>query len=147
MEVVLLWKGQRYTAQADPTEPLYAVAKRLSLPVGAEILAAKTAQGIHELAAPVGTQTFFQLVGWEDPEGKLVFWHSSAHLLAEAIQHFWPQCKLTIGPPIENGFYYDIDFGGQPPTPEDFPALKPSFSSWRRNQSTLSGKRFPCRKP
>jgi len=122
-----VWKGQRYTAQADSAEPLYAVVERLGLPAGTEVLASKTAEGIHELAAPVGGQTFFQLVGWEDPEGKYVFWHSSAHLLAEAIQSFWPDCQLTIGPPIENGFYYDIDFRGHPPSPEDFPRIEQKF--------------------
>lgn len=127
MAIVLEWKGQRYTAEADPEEPLYAVLQRLGLPAGTEILAAKTQEGLHELAAPVGPHSFFQLVGWESPEGKFVFWHSSAHILAEAIQHFWPDCKLTIGPPIENGFYYDIDFGGHPPSPADFPRIEQKF--------------------
>ena len=52
----------------------------------------------------------FELLTWNDDEGKSVFWHSSAHLLAEAIQHYYPNSKFAIGPPIENGFYYDIEF-------------------------------------
>ena len=52
----------------------------------------------------------FELLTWDDDEGKSTMWHSSAHLMAEAIQTFYPDVKFAIGPPIENGFYYDIEF-------------------------------------
>jgi len=57
-----------------------------------------------------GSLNFFT---WNDSEGKRAFWHSSAHVLAQALLHLYPNCKLTIGPPIDNGFYYDADFEGQ----------------------------------
>lgn len=127
MERKLHWRGQTFSVLAASDEPLYAVLERVGLPVGQEILAAKANGTIHELQAPVGDKVEFQLLDWETPEGKFVFWHSSAHILAEAILTFWPNAKLTIGPPIENGFYYDIDFGGQPPSPEDFPRIEAKF--------------------
>lgn len=61
-----------------------------------------------------------QLLTWNDDLGKKAFWHSSAHLLAQAILEFYPNAKLTIGPAIENGFYYDIDFGGETFSEKDF---------------------------
>ena len=57
-----------------------------------------------------GSLKFFT---WNDSEGKRAFWHSSAHVLAQALLNLYPNCKLTIGPPIDNGFYYDADFEGQ----------------------------------
>lgn len=122
--IELRWRGQTFTTEASPSEPLAEVLVRLGLPAGTEILTAKVGNQIHELSAPVGPHTTFELLDWEAPEAKMVFWHSSAHLLAEALEAFWPNCKLTIGPPIENGFYYDVDFGESGPTPEDFPKIE-----------------------
>ena len=64
------------------------------------------------------------LFTWNNPEGKSTFWHSSAHLLAEALEALYPGIKLGIGPPIENGFYYDIDFGDQSFSADDFPKVE-----------------------
>jgi threonyl-tRNA synthetase len=125
--ITLIWQGQPYEVEASPETPLYEVLKSLGLPAGTTILAAKTPAGIHELAAPVNGHTQFRLLSWDDPEGKYVFWHSSAHILAEALESFWPHCKLTIGPPIEQGFYYDVDFGGNGPSPEDFEKIEKKF--------------------
>lgn len=125
--ITLIWQGQPYEVEASPETPLYEVLKSLGLPAGTAILAAKTPAGIHELAAPVNGHMQFRLLSWDDPEGKYVFWHSSAHILAEALESFWPHCKLTIGPPIEQGFYYDVDFGGNGPSPEDFEKIEEKF--------------------
>lgn len=125
--VQLSWRGQAYTLEANPEEPLHALLTRVGLLAGTEILAAKSNGAFHELSASIGTSTNFTLLDWESPEGKYVFWHSSAHILAEAILQLWPHARLTIGPPIENGFYYDIDFGEGGPTPEDFPAIEQKF--------------------
>ncbi|MCS6790613.1 MAG: threonine--tRNA ligase [Bacteroidia bacterium] len=125
--LTLRWQGKIQQAEAKPDEPLYAPLQRSGLPAGTEILTARTSKGIHELQALIGDATEFELLGWDSHEAKSVFWHSSAHILAEAILHFWPKAKLTIGPPIENGFYYDIDFAGDAPTPEDFPRIERRF--------------------
>ncbi|MCS7297254.1 MAG: threonine--tRNA ligase [Bacteroidia bacterium] len=127
MRVRLHWRGQTLEAESEPDEPLYAILLRVGLPGGSDILAAKSSCSIHELQAPIGEKQEFYLLEWDSPEARQVFWHSSAHLLAEAILSFWPNAKLTIGPPIENGFYYDIDFEGNPPSPEDFPRIEAKF--------------------
>jgi threonyl-tRNA synthetase len=69
---------------------------------------------------PIHSDADIKLHTWKDDEGKYAFWHSSAHLLAEALEALYPGVKLGIGPPIENGFYYDIDTGDHVLTPEDF---------------------------
>ncbi|MCS7189042.1 MAG: threonine--tRNA ligase [Bacteroidia bacterium] len=127
VKIRLKWRGEVWETEAEPQECLHTVLERLQLPVGTEILTAKVGKTIHELSAPIDSHSNFELLGWESPEGKYVFWHSSAHILAEAILSFWPKAKLTIGPPIENGFYYDIDFEGNGPTPEDFPKIEKKF--------------------
>ena len=55
-----------------------------------------------------------KILTWNDKSGKTAFWHSSAHLMAEALETLYPGVKFGIGPPIENGFYYDVDLGGRP---------------------------------
>src|SRR5690606_20309775 len=66
-----------------------------------------------ETTTPIATDVTVQLLTWNDDLGKKAFWHSSAHLLAQAILEFYPNAKLTIGPAIEKGFYYDVDFGDE----------------------------------
>ena len=61
---------------------------------------------------------------WEDPKGKSAFWHSSAHLFAQIVKELYPKSKLTIGPPIENGFYYDLDLGDQTISENDFEKIE-----------------------
>src|SRR5690606_38158309 len=73
-----------------------------------------------ETVTPITTDATVQLLTWNDDMGKKAFWHSSAHLLAQAILAFYPNAKLTIGPAIENGFYYDVDFGDETFSEKDF---------------------------
>ena len=67
------------------------------------------------------------LYTFDSPEGKNAFWHSSAHVLAQAVQELYPGVKLTIGPAIENGFYYDLDLGENSISENDFPAIEKKF--------------------
>lgn len=78
-----------------------------------------------ELSTPI-TKINIHIVfyTWENAPGKKAFWHSSAHLLAQALLEIYPQAKLTMGPPIDNGFYYDVDLGGAPISEKDFPNLE-----------------------
>ncbi|MCS6980681.1 MAG: threonine--tRNA ligase [Flavobacteriales bacterium] len=78
----------------------------------------------YELDRPITRDARVRILTWEDPEGKAAFWHSSAHILAEAVQALYPHARFGIGPPIENGFYYDIDFGDTVLREEDLPALE-----------------------
>lgn len=73
-----------------------------------------------ETTTPLTEDATIQLLTWNDELGKKAFWHSSAHLLAQAILEFYPNAKLTIGPAIESGFYYDVDFGDEKLTEADF---------------------------
>ncbi len=92
--------------------------------VGANgILAAVLDDQIWDLFRPIDHSGKLRFVTFEDPEGKLVYWHSAAHLMAHAIKELWPESQLTIGPPIADGFYYDID-SPHVFTHEDFPLIE-----------------------
>ena len=80
-----------------------------------------------ETVTPLTTDGSLVLYTWENPEGKKAFWHSSAHILAQALEELYPGIKLTIGPAIANGFYYDVDFNGKPISEQDFPAIEAKF--------------------
>jgi len=77
---------------------------------------------------------------WDDDEGKQAFWHSSAHILAQTIKFFYPKSKLTIGPSIENGFYYDVDFNGDSISENDFQKIEAKFLEFARTDSQFNMK-------
>jgi len=87
------------------------IAKNISEGLARNVLSAKFNQQIVEGSTPLFEDGQIQLFTWNDQQGKDAFWHSSAHVLAQAILSLYPKAKLTIGPAIENGFYYDVDFG------------------------------------
>ncbi|NJB82337.1 threonine--tRNA ligase [Wenyingzhuangia aestuarii] len=87
-----------------------------------------------ETKTPLTTDGNLTLYTFEQPEGKKAFWHSSAHVLAQAIQKLYPGVKLTIGPAIENGFYYDIDFGEHKVSENDFPKIEQKFLELARGK-------------
>lgn len=84
------------------------IAAGISPQLAKEVLACKVNDVIYELNRPINGNATVQLLKWEDPEGKHAFWHTSAHLMAEAIQELFPGTQFGIGPAIENGFYYDV---------------------------------------
>ena len=86
------------------------VAKSISEGLARNVLAAKVDGQVIDANRPLNGDCTLQLLTWNDAEGKSTMWHSSAHILAEAVEFFYPGVKLAIGPPITNGFYYDIDF-------------------------------------
>ena len=89
------------------------VAQSISEGLARNVLAAKVNGEVWDAARPIQKDVQVQLLTWNDQEGKSTFWHSSAHLLAEALEALYPGIKFGIGPSIENGFYYDVDFGEQ----------------------------------
>ena len=99
----------------------YDIAMSISPKLAAEVLAATvttasdtTGKGTtYDVMRPIQEDAAIRLHKWEDPEAKQVFWHSSSHLLAQALEILYPGVKFGIGPAIENGFYYDVDFGGK----------------------------------
>lgn len=87
------------------------VTQSISQGLAKKALAAEINGVIKDLSTPITTDVGLKILTWDDTNGKSAFWHSSAHILAEAIQAYYPDAKFTIGPSIENGFYYDVDFG------------------------------------
>ena len=87
------------------------IAKSISEGLARNVLAAKVNGKVIDANLPILEDSTLKLLTWNDDEGKSTMWHSSAHLMAEAIESFYPNAKFAIGPPVENGFYYDIDFG------------------------------------
>lgn len=86
------------------------VAKSISEGLARNVLAAKVDGQVIDATRPLNTDCTMQLLTWNDDEGKSTMWHSSAHLMAEALEFYYPGIKLAIGPPVANGFYYDVDF-------------------------------------
>ncbi|MGB5989381.1 MAG: threonine--tRNA ligase [Marinifilaceae bacterium] len=87
------------------------IAKSISHRLAKEVLSIEVNGEVWDLSRPINEDAAIKLFKWEDEEGKHAFWHSSAHLLAEALQELYPGVKFGIGPAIESGFYYDIDLG------------------------------------
>lgn len=100
------------------------VAKSISEGLARNVLSAVVNGNQVESTTPITTDATVQLLTWNDDLGKKAFWHSSAHLLAQAIIEFFPNAKLTIGPAIENGFYYDVDFGDEVFSEKDFEKIE-----------------------
>jgi len=105
------------------TTPLQ-IAESISSRFASDVLAAKLNGEDWDISRPIMTDGKIELFKWDSPEGKHAFWHSSAHLLAEALQELYPGVKFGIGPAIDNGFYYDIDPGEHKLTSEDFPKIE-----------------------
>ena len=100
------------------------IAESISSRLAQEVLAASVNGETWDLLRPINQDATVQLLKWEDEEGKHAFWHSSAHLMAEALQELYPGIKFGIGPAIENGFYYDVDPGDRVNKESDFPAIE-----------------------
>jgi threonyl-tRNA synthetase len=111
------------------------VALQISEGLARNVLAAKVNGEVWDATRPIETDATVQLLTWNDPEGKATFWHSSAHLMAEALEALYPGVKFGIGPAIENGFYYDVDLGGQPFSQEDFAKLEAKMLELARQKN------------
>lgn len=100
------------------------VARSISEGLARNVLCATVNGEVEELNRTINNDCTLKLHTWNDTEGKHTFWHTSAHLLASAVLELYPDAKFGIGPAIENGFYYDIDFGEQVLSSEDFPKIE-----------------------
>ena len=101
------------------------IANSISRRLAQEVLAASVDGETWDLTRPINKDAVVRLLKWEDEQGKYAYWHSSAHLMAEALQELYPGIKFGIGPPIEHGFYYDVDPGeGVAIKEADFPAIE-----------------------
>ncbi|MAX79553.1 MAG: threonine--tRNA ligase [Crocinitomicaceae bacterium] len=111
------------------------VAKSISEGLARNVLAAKVNGEVWDATRPLTEDTTLTLLTWNDDEGKSTMWHSSAHLMAEALEALYPGIKLGIGPPIENGFYYDVDFGEQSFSSDDFPKIEKKMLELAREKN------------
>ncbi len=100
------------------------IAKSISHGLAKKVLAAKVNGDVWDASRPIQNDSTLSLITWDDKEGKSTFWHSSAHLLAEAIEALYPGTKFGIGPALENGFYYDIDMGEHSLSSKEFEAIE-----------------------
>ena len=100
------------------------IAESISSRLAQEVLACGVNGETYDLGRPINEDANFVLYKWDDEEGKHAFWHTSAHLLAEALQELYPGIQFGIGPAIENGFYYDVDPGEATIKEGDFPAIE-----------------------
>ena len=110
------------------------IAQSISEGLARNVLSVKINGNILEARTPIMEDGIINLFTWNDKEGKAAFWHSSAHILAQSLISLYPQAKLTIGPAIENGFYYDVDFGEASFSEKDLPALEKQFMTFAREK-------------
>ncbi len=113
------------------------VALSISEGLARNVLAAKVNGEIWDANRPIHGDAKLQLLTWNDKEGKSTYWHSSAHLMAEALEAIYPGIKLGIGPPVENGFYYDVDPGDRTISLEDLPAIETKMIELAREKNVF----------
>src|SRR5215210_457134 len=100
------------------------IAKSISEGLARNVLSAKVNGVVQDATRPIEGDAAIELLTWDNSEGKSTLWHSSAHLMAEAVESFYPGVKFWVGPPVENGFYYDVDLGDSKMSEADLAALE-----------------------
>ena len=116
------------------------VARDISEGLARNALSIRVNGEVWDLDRPIGTSTEVEILTWKQTDGKKTLWHSSAHILAEALEALYPGIKLGIGPAIDNGFYYDIDFGDYEFGSHDFAKLEKKFLELARSGETFERK-------
>lgn len=116
------------------------IAKSISEGLARNVLAAKVNGEVWDALRPIHTDATVTLLTWNDKEAKQTLWHSSAHLMAEAIEALYPGTKFGIGPAIDNGFYYDVDFNGKEFSIEDFKRIEDKMNELAKQANTYTRK-------
>jgi len=111
------------------------IALSISEGLARNVLAAKVNGQVQDANLPIATDSKLQLLTWNDADGKSTFWHSSAHLMAEALETLYPKVKFWVGPPLENGFYYDVDTNGETISSEDFKKIEEKMLELARQKN------------
>ncbi|MFZ0489480.1 MAG: threonine--tRNA ligase [Salegentibacter sp.] len=119
------------------------VARSISEGLARNVISAKFNDSVVETTTPLTTDGSLTLYTWNDEEGKKAFWHSSSHVMAQAIQDLYPGAKLTIGPAIENGFYYDVDFGEHKISEHDFKKIEDRMLEIARGKHDFNMRSVP----
>jgi threonyl-tRNA synthetase len=124
---------------AKGTTPME-VAKSISEGLARNVISAKFNEQTVETTTPLTTDGSLTLFTFNDDEGRVAFWHSSAHVLAQTLEQLYPGIKLTIGPAIDSGFYYDVDFGDYQVSEKDFPSIEKKFLELAREKNNFEKK-------
>lgn len=111
------------------------IALSISEGLARNVIAAKVNNEVWDPTRQITEDSLVKLLTWNDEDGKATFWHSSAHLLAEALEALYPGIKFGTGPSIEKGFYYDVDLGGQTISQEDFPKIEAKMLELARQKN------------
>lgn len=112
------------------------IAQSISEGLARKVLSARVNKQVWDASRPIEQDAELQLLTWDEKDGKNTFWHSSAHLMAEALEALHPGVKFGIGPPVDNGFYYDIDLGGKTIGAEDLEALEKKMKELAAQKNT-----------
>ena len=121
----------------------YQIAGSISPRLAADVLCASVNDTIYDLDRPINEDCNLKLHKWDDPEAKKTFWHSSSHLMAEALESLYPGVKFGIGPAIENGFYYDIDLGDKQLVEADLKAIEDKMLELARTREAFVRRDVP----
>ena len=120
-----------------------AIAKSISEGLARKVLAANVNGQVWDATKPIQEDAALKLLTWNDTDGKNTFWHSSAHLMAEAVESVFPGVKFWVGPPVENGFYYDMDLGDKKMNEEDLVLLEKKMNELAKKNSDYVRKEMP----
>ena len=113
------------------------IARTIGEGLARKVLAANVNGQVWDATRPITADATLKLLTWADEDGKSTFWHSSAHLLAEAVEATYPGVKFWVGPPVDNGFYYDMDLGGRQVTEDDLRKLEVKMSELAKQNETF----------
>lgn len=119
------------------------VAQSISQGLARNVLAARVDGQVVDATRPIEADATLELLTWNDQDGKATFWHSSAHLMAEALEALYPGVKFGIGPAIENGFYYDVDTGDRQISINDLPAIEKKMLELARQKNEYQRREVP----
>ena len=112
------------------------IAKSISEGLARKVLAASVNGEVWDATRSINNDSTLKLLTWNEKEGKSTFWHSSAHLMAEAVESLFPGVKFWVGPPVEHGFYYDMDLGDRKISEEDLQALEKKMNELAKTNSS-----------
>jgi len=119
------------------------IARSISEGLARKVLAAKINGEVWDATRPIKKDASVNLLTWDNPEGKSTFWHSSAHLMAEAVESLFPGVKFWVGPPVDNGFYYDMDLGDRKMSEEDLLKLEKKMAELAKQKNRYVRKEVP----
>ena len=125
------------------------IAKSISEGLARKVLAANVNGQVCDATRPINGDAALKLLTWNDTDGQMTFWHSSAHLMAEAVESMYPGVKFWVGPALESpkGFYYDMDLGDKKMTEEDLAALEKKMNELAKKNNEYVRKECQKQKP